>query len=171
MAPKTSPVGVSYGATADDAKLVSISAPGGDAVFGYSLKGAAKVPGVVEGGTVTYDEVFPGVDLELDTTSRGVKDSLVLASAKAGNSWVFPLHLRGLTIRPGEGGSFDLVDSAGEVAGYVPPGFAHDSYFDMKTGGFDQRTGVRIEVTDVLTAAVDKHVSVGLGANHPRPRE
>jgi hypothetical protein len=52
-----------------------------------------------------------------------MSESLTLSSASAGTSWVFPLTLKGLTASLA-GGSVELTDSAGSVAGVIPPAVA-----------------------------------------------
>jgi hypothetical protein len=94
---------VDFAASAADAALVtvrtaqlsatSVSGSAGSGSTGsgpsvsYALVGAANVPGVVDGDTVTYAGVLPGVDLRETAVTGGVKESLVLASATDQYGW------------------------------------------------------------------------------------
>jgi hypothetical protein len=69
----------------------------------------------VSGSTATYAGVLPGTDLSVSTKATGVKESLVLHSAKVATSWVFPLRLAGLAPRLESSGSVSFVDGAGVV--------------------------------------------------------
>ncbi|WP_433609895.1 LamG-like jellyroll fold domain-containing protein [Dactylosporangium sp. CA-139114] len=136
--PKVSAADVSIAKTADDPRLVNLDVAGGSVAYG--LLGAAKVPGEVQGDTVTYRGALPGVDVQLRATGRGVKEDLVVASADAGNAWVFPLRLDGVTVRAGEAGAIEVVGKDGKVAAVIPNGIVHDSKFDQQSGGFEQST-------------------------------
>jgi hypothetical protein len=70
----------------------------GDGVsLGFGLAGAAAVPVTVEGDAAVYRGVRPDADLELSATTFGLKESIVLWSAKAPTSWLFPLRSLGAT--------------------------------------------------------------------------
>ncbi|GIF05003.1 LamG-like jellyroll fold domain-containing protein [Actinoplanes siamensis] len=139
---------------------VSLAATGGPALatvttasgrsMAYDLAGAAAVPAVVNGSTATYRDILPGTDLELRTTNDGLKETLVLDSPAAGNEWVFPLKLQGLTARTGKNGSLDLVAADGSVAMQVPRGYMQDSKVDPHSGAPAESDGVRYEL---ITAA------------------
>ncbi|MFF0359165.1 hypothetical protein ACFYRM_33540, partial [Nocardia sp. NPDC004970] len=76
--------------------LASVTTASGHSLA-YGLAGAAEVPAIVDGSTATYPEILPYTDVELDTAGNGLKETLVLKSPMAGNQWVFPLRLKGLT--------------------------------------------------------------------------
>ncbi|MEV8517869.1 LamG-like jellyroll fold domain-containing protein [Dactylosporangium sp. NPDC051484] len=160
LQPKVSAADVSVAKTADDPSLVTLKNIGGGS-FGYSLLGAAKVPGEVKGDTAVYKAVLPGVDLELRATGDGVKENLVVASLDAGNEWVFPLSLTNLTARTGTDGAIELVGKDGKVAATIPSGLVHDSKFDLQSGGFEQATEAKYQLTTLngkpaLKVSVDK---------------
>jgi RHS repeat-associated protein len=119
-----------------------------DHSISYGLVGAAAVAPVISGSTATYREVLPGVDLELTATGEGDKESLVLHSAAAASSFLFPLRLRGLTPRL-EDGSVALRDSTGALRALIPAGHMEDARFDTHTGGFAQSSDVTYELTTV----------------------
>ncbi|WP_157536093.1 LamG-like jellyroll fold domain-containing protein [Kitasatospora mediocidica] len=93
----------------------------------YGLKGAAQVTGTASGSTVTYAGVLPDTDLMVAPISEGLKESVVLHSAQAANSWVFPLNLTGLTPSLNTAGGVDLKDSSGKVVETIPAAYAYDS--------------------------------------------
>ena len=64
---------------------------------------------------MTYPTVLPDTDLTLSPTATGLKESLVLHSATAQSSWVFPLTLKGLHPLLTAGGSVNLLNSADKV--------------------------------------------------------
>jgi hypothetical protein len=78
--------------------------------------------------------ILPGTDLALAPTATGVKESIVLHSAAAANSWVFPLKLTGLTAKLASDGSVDLVDASGTTVERIPRGYAFDSKVDPVSG-------------------------------------
>ncbi|MEV4760629.1 LamG-like jellyroll fold domain-containing protein [Micromonospora sp. NPDC049559] len=117
-----------------------------DHAFAYGLRGAAAVAPEPSGESLTYRGVLPGVDVRLSATASGVKESLVLHSADAGNSWVFPLRLKGLTPRLEAGGSVSLRDTAGAVRLTIPPGYMEDSRFDRQSGDFTRSNGVSYQL-------------------------
>lgn len=110
---------------ADAAELATVTLPSGES-FGYGLSGAASVAGTADGARVAYEQVLPGTDLWLDSQAGGVKETLVLKSATAPNSFVFPLHLKGLTAQA-DGGSILLTDAKGRTRAVVPAGFMEDA--------------------------------------------
>ncbi|WP_264935725.1 hypothetical protein, partial [Streptomyces sp. A012304] len=75
---------------------------------------------------VAYQQVLPETDLWLDSQAGGVKETLVLKSATAPNSFVFPLRLKGLTAKV-DGGSILLTDAEGRTRAVVPAGFMEDA--------------------------------------------
>ncbi|MFJ5268379.1 LamG-like jellyroll fold domain-containing protein [Streptomyces sp. NPDC088358] len=130
---KANSVDVGFGARASDADLVSLAADGAHSVA-YGLKDAASVQGTANGSRVTYENVLTDTDLQVAPTATGVKDAVVLRSADAGNSWTFPLDLKGLTPVHTKGGSIDLRDSAGRTVERVPASYAYDSKVDRRSG-------------------------------------
>ncbi|MFC1438200.1 LamG-like jellyroll fold domain-containing protein [Streptacidiphilus sp. N1-10] len=100
----------------------------------YGLQGAAAVTGTARGSTVTYPGVLPLTDLLVAPTTTGLKESVVLHSAAAGNQWVFPLQLQGLTAVQGTAGAIDLRNAAGRTVEEIPPAYAFDSKVDPHSG-------------------------------------
>ncbi|MFY1695934.1 LamG-like jellyroll fold domain-containing protein [Solwaraspora sp. WMMA2101] len=143
-------LGISLADTAEASPepLVELTLPAGGSL-GWSLAGAAAVTPTVTGATAIYPKVLPGTDLELVARPDGVKETLILASPRAASEWVFPLVLAGLTVRAGDGGSIELVDDAGEVAGSIPAPFMLDSSVDAKTGLPAQSPAVSMQLVEV----------------------
>ena len=101
----------------------------------YGLKGAASATADASGSTVTYSSVLPDTNLTVTPTGIGLKEDIVLTSAKAGNSWTFPLTLKGLTPKLDSAtGSVDLLDSTGTVREQIPAAYAYDSKVDPRSG-------------------------------------
>ncbi|MFF4902081.1 DNRLRE domain-containing protein [Streptomyces sp. NPDC001068] len=130
---KANSLGVDLAAEATDPALASLADGKGHRVA-YALKGAAPVKGTAHGSTVTYHDVLAGTDLALSPTATGVKESVVLDSAAAGNSWTFPLSLKGLTPVQHRNGWTDLRDPAGRTVERIPPAYAFDSKVDPRSG-------------------------------------
>jgi Domain of unknown function (DUF6531) len=120
---KANSVAVSFAASGNDAALVSVAIPGGAQQVGFSLAGAGDVTATASGPAVTYPGILPGTDVTETATSDGLNESLTLDSAAAGDRWVFPLTLKGLTASL-DGGSVDLADAAGTVVAVIPPAVA-----------------------------------------------
>ncbi|MFI0163383.1 polymorphic toxin-type HINT domain-containing protein [Streptomyces sp. NPDC017095] len=118
-------VAVRFAGRADDGVLASVTLPSGES-FGYGLSGAAPVPGSADGVRVSYPRVLPGTDLWLDSRAGGAKETLVLKSAAAPNTFVFPLHLEGLTAKA-DGESILLADGKGRTRAVIPAGVMEDA--------------------------------------------
>jgi RHS repeat-associated protein len=125
--------GLSLARTAVDPAVATFTA-GGHSI-GYGLRGAADVPASVSGSTVTYPGVLPDTDLVLASVSSGLKQTLVLRSAKAPTSWVFPLVLDGVraSVSPSTG-AIEFRDDRDRVVASVPPGYMTDSKYGPKSG-------------------------------------
>ncbi|MGW4286258.1 LamG-like jellyroll fold domain-containing protein [Streptomyces sp. NPDC004673] len=129
---KSNAVDVGFASKAADEDLASFGKDGKS--VGFALEGAAKVAGVAKGSTVAYPGVLPDTDLELTSTSVGLRQALVLHSADAANSWVFPLHLKGLTAELNKAGGVDLRDASGKGVASIPSAYAFDSKIDKVSG-------------------------------------
>ncbi|MEV6345208.1 LamG-like jellyroll fold domain-containing protein [Actinoplanes sp. NPDC051851] len=138
--------------------LVSMTIPSGGSV-GYDLQGAATVTPTVDGTVATYPKILPGTDLELQTFTNGVKETLVLASPAAGNEWVFPLRLTGLTPRMAKDGSVELVDADGAVKASFPHGSMKDAKFDEQSGEMTHSSKVEMSLIQVDGAPALKVVA------------
>ncbi|MFG1917607.1 RHS repeat-associated core domain-containing protein [Micromonospora sp. NPDC048898] len=120
--------------------------------FGYSLEGAASVAPVLDGSTALYRDLLPHTDVELVASGAELKETVILRSPQAGNSWLFPLQLDGLTPRMEKDGSVALLDTAGKAVAWIPHGSMQDSRVKLPTG------------EPVSSAAVDyKLVKTGKG--------
>jgi len=128
--------------------LASMTLPSGASV-GYDLSGAAAVTPVVSGSTATYSSILPGTDLELQTFTSGVKETLILDSPAAANEWVFPLRLNGLTPRMTDDGSVELLDASGTAKAWFPHGFMADSKFNAQSGEMTRSSAVSMTLTTV----------------------
>ncbi|GAA0692758.1 hypothetical protein GCM10010193_54170 [Kitasatospora atroaurantiaca] len=124
---------VDFAAHAADGALASFGVDAGHSLS-YGLKGAAAVEGTADGSTVTYPGALPDTDLQLAPIPSGVKESVVLHSANAGNSWVFPLDLKGLTPKLNSAGGVDLLDASGKAVETIPAAYAYDSKIDPASG-------------------------------------
>ncbi|WP_405525514.1 LamG domain-containing protein [Streptomyces canus] len=130
---KANSVTVDFGPEATDSALASLTDDKGHRIA-YALKGAAPVEGTADGSTVTYRDVLNDTDLALSPTATGVKESVVLNSADADNTWTFPLTLKGLTPVQHENGWTDLRDSTGKTVERIPPAYAYDSKVNPRSG-------------------------------------
>lgn len=110
---------------ADAQALALFAIPGGQSVS-YGLSGAAPVAGRADGSLVTYRDVLPGIDLELQSLPGKLKETLVLRSPDAARSFDFPLLLNGLSASLRDG-SVRLSDAGGMTRAVIPPGFAQDA--------------------------------------------
>ena len=120
---KANSVNASFAAAASDSSLATATSADGSQQVSFALAGAGNVAGSASGASVTYPGALPGTDVTETATPDGMSESLTLSSASAGTSWVFPLTLKGLTASL-SGESVELTDSAGRVAGVIPPAVA-----------------------------------------------
>ncbi|WP_431947191.1 LamG-like jellyroll fold domain-containing protein, partial [Micromonospora marina] len=128
--------------------LASVTTASGHSLA-YGLAGAAEVPAIVDGSTATYPEILPYTDVELDTFGDGLKETLILKSPMAGNQWVFPLRLKGLTPQLRADGSIALLNASGDVALRVPQGYMEDSNVHPRSGAPAQSSAVAYELITV----------------------
>jgi RHS repeat-associated protein len=150
-APATAPTAPAAGSlkveSADEA-LAAVTTAAGH-TLAYDLAGAADVTADVHGSVATYPEILPLTDLELESTKNGLKETIVLESPAAGNEWVFPLRLEGLTPKAKADGSIDLLDASGRTAMRIPPGYMEDSKVDPASGDTAQSSDVDYELITV----------------------
>lgn len=140
--------GTSVAAASSTGELATVSVSSSESVS-WSLQGANDVPGVVSGSTAEYDGILPGTNMVVEPTGSGVKESLVLTSASAPTSWVFPLSLTGLSAVTGSGGEIELVDSAGAVQATLPQAYAYDAYVDPVSGERHENWAMTYTLTTV----------------------
>ncbi|MGW5782258.1 DNRLRE domain-containing protein, partial [Streptomyces sp. NPDC003863] len=140
---------VEFAPTAADRQLASVDFGSGRSLA-YALRGAAKAaPDVAADGTVTYAGVLPHTDAQLVPLAEGFKENIVLRSASAANSWVFPLDLKGLTPRVAADGDVEFTDATGAVTATIPHAFMEDSKVDPRSGDAAQSRNVGYELTTV----------------------
>ncbi|MER5181772.1 LamG-like jellyroll fold domain-containing protein [Streptomyces sp. NPDC002896] len=130
---KANSLAVDFARKADDSALATFAVDGKHSLA-YGLKGAASVKGTADGSTVTYKNVLDGTDLELAPIATGLKEAVVLHSADAGNSWTFPLALKGLTPVLTKNGSVALRNAAGKTVERIPAAYAYDSKVNRRSG-------------------------------------
>ncbi|MGW2255695.1 LamG-like jellyroll fold domain-containing protein [Kitasatospora sp. NPDC001660] len=123
----------SFATRVDDPALVSWTLDAGH-VVSYGLQDAAQVRGVVQGDTLTYPLARPASDVVYNGLAQGIKETLVLHDVTAPTSWVFPLHVTGLTPAIGPGGEVQFKDASGAVKVTIPHGFMTDSKIDPASG-------------------------------------
>ncbi|WP_172890491.1 LamG-like jellyroll fold domain-containing protein [Actinoplanes derwentensis] len=128
-----------------DESLASVTTASGH-TLSWNLAGAAPVQAVVDGQTATYPEILPGTDLELRSLNDGLKETIILKSPAAGNEWLFPLKMDGLTAKKQADGSLDLVTADGTVAMRVPLGYMEDSKVDPQSGASAESSEVHYEL-------------------------
>ncbi|MFE6055313.1 LamG-like jellyroll fold domain-containing protein [Kitasatospora sp. NPDC056446] len=146
---------VDFAGNAKDDHLGKVTI-GGDKSFAFGLQGAADAAADAKDGTVRYQQVGPDTDLHLTARPSGLKEAIVLKSAQAGNRWVFPLELHGLTAALTKDGGVDLRDGEGKPAGTIPPGYAYDSKIDPRSGDpvTTHAVGYRLETEGGRTSLV-----------------
>lgn len=140
----------SFAATGNDPSLVTYG-PGAGEQVAYGLQGASAVQGQPSGNAITYQGIAPSSDLTYEAIASGVKETLTLHSASAPTTWVFPLHLTGLTASLTADGSITFTDGSGDVVETIPHGFMEDSAL----GSVSHEGAVSTGVTYSLTTADD----------------
>ncbi|OAH14145.1 LamG-like jellyroll fold domain-containing protein [Streptomyces jeddahensis] len=130
---KANSLAVDFARKADDSALASFAVDGKHSLA-YGLKGAASVKGTADGSTVTYRNVLDSTDLQLTPIATGLKEAIVLHSADAGNTWTFPLALKGLTPVLTKNGSVALRNAAGKTVERIPAAYAYDSKVNRRSG-------------------------------------
>ncbi|MCX3058378.1 LamG-like jellyroll fold domain-containing protein [Streptomyces beihaiensis] len=115
-----------FAAQGDDPALVTYG-PGHGEKVSYGLRGAAAVPGHASGNSITYPGIADHADVTYQATGSGVKETLTLHSTEAPTTWVFPLHLTGLSATLAKDGSVVFKDGSGAVRETIPHGFMEDA--------------------------------------------
>ncbi len=141
--PSSSP---SASADTGSGQLVDLSLGSGESA-GWSLAGASDVTAQVSGATASYPGILPETTLELTGTATGVKESIVLSGPGGPTSWVFPMHLQGLSLSTDAEGDVDLVDSAGNAVATLPQPYAYDSSSGTATGLPDETFAMQYQIT------------------------
>ncbi|MGH3627650.1 MAG: hypothetical protein ACRDRL_09450, partial [Sciscionella sp.] len=145
---KANSLSVSFAGSSTDSALATVGFAPGESLS-YGLSGAMPSTPSVKGSTITYAGVGAGTDLELRPTAAGLRESVVLHSAAAANTWTFPLDLKGLTAGQGADGSIQLTDGSGKSVGSIPAGYAYDSKIDPASGERGDTHAVTYRLQDV----------------------
>jgi RHS repeat-associated protein len=145
---KANSLAVSFAASSADPAVATLGIDPSHSVAS-GLTGAAAVAPVVSGSTVSYPGVLPETDLVVQPTTIGLKESLVLHSARAPDRWTFPLALTGLAPVQARDGSIDLVDASGQTKAVIPPAYAFDSKVNPVSGEPATTDAVSYQLTTV----------------------
>lgn len=138
-------VGVRLAGSASGAQLATVTFDDRHSIA-YTLQGASGGAAEVAGSAVTYRGVAPGVNLKLEAAPGGLKETLVLTSAQAQASFVFPLRLVGLTARLADG-QVVLTDETGTVRGVIPAGEVSDAAGNTTSARYELAPGPELKVT------------------------
>ncbi|MGH6691883.1 MAG: DNRLRE domain-containing protein, partial [Gammaproteobacteria bacterium] len=96
----------------------------------------------------TYVDVSPGVDLVLEATRTGFKQSFVVKSRPSGPvSWQIPVKTKGLTARVDPDGSVTFVDDKGAAHSKFVSPLAWDAEIDERSGDPANVSPVALGVT------------------------
>jgi RHS repeat-associated protein len=159
------PLSPEFAPSAADTDALSVSRDGHD--VSMSLVGA--VDGDVaapfwfwdDHAELTYKDVKPGMDLEYQVQSGGIKENLVLKSVPTTNAWLWRLDPGSLTPTLAEDGSVLLSDASGTVVLGIPAPVALDS-----SGQEGQREPVTIAPKPRLTKSSDGTWRYGLQVSY-----
>lgn len=124
-----------FAGTTSDSALLTIAAGTATATLGMPA-GFATTKGTVNGNTVTFPNVEPGVSLQYQSL-RGAVEELLTLSAPPTNgdfSITFPLHTNGLTAVQVSSGAIELENSADQPVLTIPTGMMQDASADPTTG-------------------------------------
>ncbi|WP_078954273.1 LamG-like jellyroll fold domain-containing protein [Streptomyces globisporus] len=151
---------VSFSEFADADTLVRLGV-GETTAIGYSIEGAARSQGRVNGSVITYPDVRHSADVELIAGSDSVKETLVLKDRGAPTEWRFPLALKGLTAKLDGHGGIDFTDTAGRRQAWMPAGWMEDSKKAPHSGEGVISSGVTYDIAkegshQVLVVKLDR---------------
>ncbi|GAA2805405.1 hypothetical protein GCM10010452_37690 [Crossiella cryophila] len=133
VAPKVAAVPLELPDRTDPGAAITVGAPAAQARL--ELEGLRDQAAEVNGAVATYREVQPGVDLQLETTASGVKQTFVLHRAVKSPQWTFRLHLSaGQTPEARPDGSVLVKNAAGVVTFTVPAAVMWDAVRDKASG-------------------------------------
>ncbi|MFR9799523.1 DUF6531 domain-containing protein, partial [Streptomyces sp. MS06] len=99
-----------------------------------------------------------------------MKETLTLHSASAPTSWVFPLHLTGLSASLNQDGSVVFRDARGAVRETIPHGFMEDSRLGDISGEGAVSTGVTYSLTTTSNGEPALAVSLDASWLHDKAR-
>jgi len=137
---------VTFAAQANSGALAVLPLSSTESV-GLGVQGAAAVAGQALAAAVTYPAVRPGADLRLVAGTGMFDEQLILHSAAAPASWVFPLRLNGLRALTGPGGAIEFADAAGKIRAVIPHGLMTDAKIDPRSGNGAVSDGVDYTLT------------------------
>lgn len=146
---------VHFAATASSDDMVLVTDATSSVGFGLEGANAASV-GVVDGSTITYPEIKPGIDLVYEVRNGEVKEFIVLKNAPSEPTvFDFPLSLDNLSAAD-TGESIDLV-TAGVRRFFISDLWMIDSAIDPSSGesAFSEDvSGTLVEIAGVPTLRV-----------------
>ncbi|MGH9010298.1 MAG: DNRLRE domain-containing protein, partial [Acidimicrobiia bacterium] len=155
------PVRLDLAGATGDGELVAASGDGWSLAFSPAGAAAGR-PGEVDGSTIRYRQIAPGMDLEEKVEGNNLKEMIILTELPAPGAsgrFRFPLTLSGLTPRTDTDGSIGFVDASGTEVATMPQGIAFDSSGDPAQGT-QASTPVHVNLAKVGNRwAVDLSVS------------
>ncbi|WP_439678262.1 DNRLRE domain-containing protein [Embleya sp. MST-111070] len=146
---------------ADAARLATLHTGNGTSV-GFGLDNATPTVGRTASDSITFTGARPQSDVNLKAGDGEIKETILLNSPSAPDTWDFPLHLAGLTPTLDENGNVVLTDAAGAVQAMVPHGWMMDSAVAPSSGEGATSGGVTYELltrddgTRVLRVKLDR---------------
>ncbi|WP_424643464.1 LamG-like jellyroll fold domain-containing protein [Embleya sp. AB8] len=111
---------------ADATRLATLHAGNGTSV-GFGLDGATPTVGRTAADSITFTGARPQSDVNLKAGDGQIKETILLNSPAAPDTWDFPLHLAGLTPSLDENGNVVLTGASGAVQAMIPHGWMMDS--------------------------------------------
>src|SRR5712692_817987 len=130
LAETANSIGVQVATSPSDPTLGSVQLDPAHMVA-FSLAGASGPAGSVARRQMNFAAVLPSTTMELAAIPEGLKETLVLSSPAAPDTFVFPLSLTGLSASvDATSGTVDYKDSSGKVWAITPPGVVTDTPAD-----------------------------------------
>lgn len=143
--PAALPVDLSYSA-GGAGTAASVATTDATRAFDLSWPGSLPTPRI-EGTSVTYPDVAPGVDFTLDTTRTGFSTKVILRRQVTGPmAFRLPVKLRGMRVAEGSNGQLRLLDSANRLLNTAPPARMWDATIDPVSGDPARSAAVTVKV-------------------------
>lgn len=119
----------------------------------FALPDAAGGEVSVTDSTVTYRQVWPGVDVQYQVLSQGVKETLVLADPATPRSFTFDIATsEGTVLRETDTGTISVIDAAGRAVFGFGQVFAEDATGELATTDSDSALEAgKQEITSALS--------------------